>query len=356
MRSLGWLVLLAVVGMARAQQVEIVPEMPVDSAVLRQWLHSGEPRLIAWAADFARQRNDAETLAEMPGVLERWSPLALDALNGSASDQRRAILAVLDALIQGDVPVHVGTIHKLAAGFPEQAVILLGRVPVRDARWVLMEWANGSVGGQDGQMLARVASMMMAKEPDVEFVGRVVAASEELLEVVVVRPGEGSASGAAKGFACGGLGGVTARPGWPALRGYRLTENASVVTDGTVIELDGDRISFQRFEGDGLNGQCAPVESLDAATRHRLIAHWLKVGARQMTWQPLDSTAIVWTNGAAFERDLGAVVMGHRETLRETTRTLRAKWLLREEDTVEPRLVVTIRCAIKPCPVPGAGE
>ncbi|MGD0009131.1 MAG: hypothetical protein ABSE93_11385 [Terriglobia bacterium] len=63
------LFLLALAAALSAQEPLITPETPIDSGTLHQWLYSGDPRLIAWAADFARRRHDAKILAEMPEFL-----------------------------------------------------------------------------------------------------------------------------------------------------------------------------------------------------------------------------------------------------------------------------------------------
>jgi hypothetical protein len=60
------------------QEPLITPDTPVDSGTVYQWLSSGDPRLIAWAADFARRRHEAQILAEMTEwLVHGWSlPLA----------------------------------------------------------------------------------------------------------------------------------------------------------------------------------------------------------------------------------------------------------------------------------------
>jgi hypothetical protein len=66
-------------------------------------LHSGDPRLIAWAADFARRNHDQKIIGEMPALLEhcpfRW------AYGGHKSQSVAAVTAVLDML-------RSKTIHK----------------------------------------------------------------------------------------------------------------------------------------------------------------------------------------------------------------------------------------------------
>ena len=70
--KIAWCLLCVVfaTGLCFAQQPDITPDMPVDTATLHQWLNSGDPRLVAWAADFARRKHDATILAEMPAWLE----------------------------------------------------------------------------------------------------------------------------------------------------------------------------------------------------------------------------------------------------------------------------------------------
>jgi hypothetical protein len=55
-----------------AQEPRITPETSVNYGILHPWLHSSDPRLIAWAADFARRTHDAKIVAETPELLEHW--------------------------------------------------------------------------------------------------------------------------------------------------------------------------------------------------------------------------------------------------------------------------------------------
>ena len=63
------LLLFLLAGAVQAQQSPITTETAVNYEILNQWLHSGDPRLIAWAADFARRTHDAKIVAEMPELL-----------------------------------------------------------------------------------------------------------------------------------------------------------------------------------------------------------------------------------------------------------------------------------------------
>src|SRR6202789_1074439 len=74
-----------------AQGQAITPEMQVDGATLQQWLHSGDPRLAAWAADFRRRNHDATILAELPSWLEKW-PVPVGAADGKSASAENAVL------------------------------------------------------------------------------------------------------------------------------------------------------------------------------------------------------------------------------------------------------------------------
>lgn len=100
MRNLGAALFIVIfAALMTAQEPVITPDTAVDSAALHQWFHSGDPRLIAWAADFARRRHDAAIIAEMPDWLEDTAiPLGYGGDDRQAA-QRRAVLAVLDTLV-----------------------------------------------------------------------------------------------------------------------------------------------------------------------------------------------------------------------------------------------------------------
>ncbi len=58
------------------------------------------------------------------------------------------------------------------------------------------------------------------------------------------------------------------------------------------------------------------VQWLDPSTRHRLIAHWLGVTDKEMSWQPVEGFSIVWTDKAEYQRQLGEITEVQREKLR----------------------------------------
>jgi len=338
------LLVFTLLGVASAQQVSITPDMPVNSGLLQQWLGSGDARLIAWAADFAGRTEDLTVLAELPGLLEKWTA------GGGIDGEARDVVTVLDTLIQQKVAVPMTTVRAIALRLPAQAAILISRVPLSESRETLIGWTYETTGRSRPE-LARIASMMLAREPEPGFVAGVVAASEETLAIVVRDTPGGRGPG--MGAACGDSLGVRKPDGWPALHSYLLEENDHDVSALAVVDLDGDFIAARRVEEGRGWGSCYGVRPLDAETRHRLLAHWLGVPERNMAWQPVESRSIIWTDKATYEKEVGALVEAEREKLAETVARLRQVNLLTggQADYALPRLIVTVSCDIRPCPL-----
>jgi hypothetical protein len=349
-----------------AQELGITPQMPVNSEILHQWLHSGDPQRIAWAADFAQKTHDTKTLSEMPALLEHWAIPQGQNLDQSQSDQRTAATAVLDALIQQNVETPLPVIRAIADQFPDQAAILISRIPLKESNDTLNVWTYEATGTWGVRMLARVATMMLAKQgapgtgpasPSFrQLVLSVVSASEEELRATI-RSSEGVGSGYGTG-ACGDSFGSPPRVGWPIVFSYGLVENEDRPAAPVVVELDGDRIQFERVATNSGWGTCSYVGRLDPVTRHKLLAYWLGVKPVDMKWQPIVDKTIVWTDEAAYERQLGAIVAAERAKLHATAMALRDRNLLTDDDLriATPRLVVNIRCEIDPCPVPRSAK
>ena len=355
------LLFLVMVGSLSAQEPKITPETPVSNVILDQWLHSGDPRLIAWAATFAQQTHDAKIVAEMPSLLDHWPVPEIFGDEKSQASQKRAVGAVLDALIQENVHVSASTINSIAESYPAAASVLISRLPLSESRQTLDDWIYGATGAWGGRTLARVASMMLAKDPGtsravwngdlVGFVASVVGASEAELHIKIKATnaiGEGTGMGA-----CGDSMGRELTPGWPQVYSYFLSENDPQAATHIVIDLDGDSIAFTRIKENGGWGSCYGVKWLDSSTRHRLIAHWLGVEDNQVPWHPAETFTIVWTNKKDYEQQVGQITELQREKLQTTVQTLQKRGFLTEGEaaTVLPKLVITIKCEIKPCPL-----
>jgi hypothetical protein len=358
-------VLLLIGSALAAQEPQITSDTVLDSVTLEKWLHGDDPRLVAWAADYTRRNPDPKILAEMPELFDHWS-IPLGPMYGTpTSPQIRADFAVLDALIQTNSPVPVASIELIAPFFPDQAAMLISRHPLSETRSTLFDWTYGRTG-TSGDLLARIASMMLAKDPkgrtyftsdrrmQVGFVAKVVADAETTV-YVTVRSNSNGMPGMGSGT-CGDFLARKSPAGWPEIHMYGLDETDSETTSPVIVELDGDRIISVRESLDGGKGSCDGPYSfrvLDAVTRHRLIAYWLGVADKDMDWQPTLGPTIVWAGKADYERRLGRIVESQREKLRATVSSLQQRGFLTKDEaaTVFPQLSVVVTCQIDPCPL-----
>src|ERR1700693_5402962 len=106
------LFVLLIVGIVAAQEPVITPDTPVDSATLKHWLNSNDPRLIVWAADFARRKHDPTLFPKMADWLQHWGMPSIYGDHDWPALQHREvlilpILAVLDTLIQENAQVPI---------------------------------------------------------------------------------------------------------------------------------------------------------------------------------------------------------------------------------------------------------
>jgi hypothetical protein len=356
------LILFIVASVLHAQDQIITPETRANADTIRRWLHSSDPRLIAWGADFARRDHEATVVTEMPEMLEHWIMPASNGGDESQAALRRAVLAVLDTLIQDNIEVPVPAIEAVATSFPDQAVILIARLPIAQSRSTLESWTYGATGSSDQRTLARAASMMLAKDPlpsrvvwkmaQVGFVASVIDASEEEVHITLIKKQAGYSLGGWN--SCGDFLGHRLTPGWPQVYRYSLDETNGVEASGPVIiDLDGDKITFRRVEDTAGGGSCSGsgFQWLDPFTRHRLLAYWLGIPEGEMSWKPVESYTIVWTNQVAYQKELGEIVDAQRRKLNATVEALRQRGLLQKNEEAMPRLVVTIQCEMKPCPL-----
>jgi hypothetical protein len=354
-----------------AQEPVVTPDMPVTTETLHQWLHSGDPRLVTWAADFARRTHNAQILAEMPDWLEHWPMPPLYGDLDWQDSQRRIpsllpILAVLDALIQDNAQVRIPAIDSVAVSFPFHASILMAQHPLSESRPYLEEWARGANGTYAQRYLAKVAFMMLARDPAAStqfwyggsdlplgLVGSVVAASNTTLNIAI--NSDGGAEPQTGGAACGDSEGRKPTPGWPPVYDYVILEYDKDPNKRVLVELGDDQLSVWRAETNGIAmGSCHGSRWLDSDyVFHRLIAYWLGVKVEEMPWRPEQSFGIKWITKADYERRLGRILDTQRARLRATVEALHKRGLLTDEQAayVLPKLVVNIQCDLQPCPL-----
>ncbi|QEE31001.1 hypothetical protein FTW19_25150 [Terriglobus albidus] len=325
----------------------VTTETVTTPQMLQQWLVSRDPRLVAWAAYFAQKTQDPQTMAAIETLVQDWPVSSGQGRPYTVyfyEPSRLAMLAMLDALIQGKISIPVGAIAGLEDLFPVQAAFLARQLPREASQELLRRWFSSV----NENLLTKIAAMMLADRPDPQLVGPIVAKSEEHLTIYVVS--SKTSIPLSGGGACGDSMGVHDPLGWPPVYNYELSEHDDNA-EGELVRVDNDVIGYKRYVATHGHGSCYAVWPLNAVTRHHLIAHFLGVSAKDMPWHPEESSTIVWQGRAMYSRQLGRVVEAEQRKLRRTVFQLRQRGLLRPDQHVMPQFSLEVKCMIKPCPL-----
>jgi hypothetical protein len=311
----------------RAQEVDISVDTKPTSQDIQIWLDSGDPRLIAWGAYFARENADTESVAPMLCLVEGWTPPD-DAQKAIGRSRVDALREVLDALIQQKQPVSPASLNAITSSFPRHSMILASVLTLAEAKPFLQTWYEKR-NSKDLSAFPRIAAMMLAKAPPPGFVASVLAESEEELDVTVESDwttGHDYGFGISGG--CGDGWGLPSPKGWPPFFDYEIEENNRSDQDPAIVEVGGDRITYHRFEMSRNWGSCAFVHPLNAETRHHLLAEMLGVSDEEMPWKVREPGTIVWENGIQFTQELQKQVASEEARLNSTAKALYAKGFL----------------------------
>ena len=333
----------------------------LTAADLQQWLRSGDPRQIVWAAHYVAQYGEAAypgTHTIMVELLDKertsTEPNAL-APAASQHDHNEAVAALLDAFILQKAPPSTGIIATVADTFPNQAILLASYLPQAEKSSLLESWYGLRNYNASGRLLARFATLMLADHPPPALAANLVNEAEEHLTIVLQQtPEPGSGVG---GAACGDFLSTPVRPNWPVVYTYQLEENATGTRDPLLVAVDDDRITYRRVADNEPEGSCFGVRWLNPRTRHSLIAHWLGIPERSMSWSTQSVAMVVWTTREAYLAELARSIEQHRQALQATVQALVARHILQNQQaiSVQPQLVLSFACEIDPCPL-GGGE
>jgi hypothetical protein len=316
-------------------------------------LNSGDPRLVAWGAYFARENADTESVIPMLRLVESWTPPD-DAKIAFGHSQIDAMREVLDALIQRNEQVSPAGLNAIASTFPNQSVILASRLPLTEATPLLLAWYKKR-DSRDYSAIPRIAAMMLSKAPPPGFAASVLAESEVNLEVTVeYLSSTGLGHGYGSSSDCGDGMGIGPAYGWPPLFGYEMEENAHLNHDPAIVEAGGDRITFHRFALSGNYGSCTYPSQLNAVTRHRLLAEMLGVPEKKIAWQAQESSTIFWKSQKQYTSELESLIASEEAKLRVTAKALYSRGFLTKEesDSARPKLSITIFDYRKPAGKP----
>ena len=342
---IGWAVLSAATigrGQTAAESVALPSEKTVQG-----WLHSGDPRLIAWGAHDALAMHDLSLAPDLLALAKQWQPLSTQSggdsrpekLSEEQEGRRDGMAAVLDALIQMNVAVPADTLRNLAPDFGNHVAILLARMPSAESEAPSLEFFRSPPGNVSG--LQYVSAALLALHPPVGFAGELLAGVTARATIVVVLP-----NAEPMGF---GYAGDCAseseeqREDWPMVGQYTLSKAKS---DGSPVVVGGiDPIYFTRLESTRyLGNACGVGVYLGDEERKRLIAEMLDVAPDDISWKTELQTTIAFQSPEQFHIDLLAFVAGQQQMYRRTAEDLEARNLLGRGEVSQslPRLELKI--------------
>jgi hypothetical protein len=322
-----------------AQTLSESEELPSQDT-MESWLLSGDPRLVAWGAhDILVSRNQNLT-GDLLTLANGWQPLSQQPsgsspqpeLSSEQKDERDAMAAVLDALIQMNVAVPADTLRRLSPDFGNDVVILLARLPAEESGALSFELYRSPP--EHGYALQYVSAALLAQHPPPGFAADLLANIHVRANVWVVLPGS-------EGFGVGGGGSHCVSPelpreDWPAIGQYALSkqkgDGASLVVGG-VDPIYATRKESTRFLGD--DSVMSMGVYLGPGERLRLISEMLGVSPGALKWQTAPQTTIEFASLPQFDAALRAFVDEQQEKYRATADALVARDLMAPEEADE---------------------
>jgi hypothetical protein len=183
-----------------AQTVSTTDGSPSEKT-MQSWLISKDPRLVAWGAHDALLANDQALVPHLLSLASQWQPLSQqtsdtpDSIGFSAEqiDERDAMGAVLDGLIQMNVRVPAETLRVLAGDFGNEVAVFLSRMPPEEAVPLGLDFYRSLAKHSYG--LQYVSASLLAVHPVPGFAGDLLSKISVRATVNVVFPGAGQMGG-----------------------------------------------------------------------------------------------------------------------------------------------------------------
>jgi hypothetical protein len=328
---IGWIAL-ASATIGRAQTASESSALP-SKQTIQGWLHSGNPRLVAWGSHYALATHGLSLAPDLLALANQWQSLfprsnddsQQGELSSEQKEQRDAMAGVLDALIQMKVTVPIDTLRNLAPDFGKGVAILLARMPSGESEAASLEFFRSRPG--DAYGLQFVSAALLALHPPAGFAGELLAGVTVQARIVVVLP-NGEPIGFGSAGDCLGLN-EGPREDWLPAGQSALSNQQS---DGSSIVVGGiDPIYFTRIESIRYPGNACNISRdvyLGAEERRRLIAEMLGVAPDDISWKTEPQTTIAFQSLEQFRIDLLAFVAEQQEKYRRTAEDLEARNLL----------------------------
>jgi hypothetical protein len=324
------LVPLSATGMAQTAS-ESDPSSYGPEKTIRLRLQSGEPRMVAWGAQAASSQRDTGTIPDLLSLAGQWRPLTPESytdgggwprLSQGQEEQRDAMAAVVDALIQLKATVPSETLRNLAPDFGNAVAVLLSRMPLDDSLPLAFDFYRNQEQHTYG--LQYVSAALLALHPPAGFASELLANTNVFANVFVFLPGQGA----------GGSGSVgdcfnesdQEKEDWPKIGQYILSKEKSegaMLLVGGIDPLYAKRIEKYHFAGDPCSRVVlGPNESV------RLIEEMLGSSEEGLPWKTQVTENIEFQSKEQFTVALLGFVEKQQAMYRATAEALEAKGLL----------------------------
>ena len=298
---------------------------------IKAWLRSGEPRLVAWGAHDVLAESDSDLIPDLLSVASQWQTLSpqtysegskLPRLSPGQEQQRDAMAAVVDTLIQMNVSVPGETLRNLAHDFGNAVAVLLSRMPVDQGVPLAFDFYRAEENHAYG--LQYVSAALLALHPPPGFAADLLAKTNVHATVFVIVPGSG-AMGMGESSDCGPTS-DDSQEGWPKTGQYILSREMS---EGAMLIVAGsDPIYSVRRETSHYAGDTCSDLALGPNQRVRLIADMMGNPPQGIPWQTRVVANIEFLSIEQFNVDLLAFVEEQQQMYRETAEALESRGLL----------------------------
>jgi len=275
---------------------------------------------VAWGGHDVLATRDRALIPELLSLASLWLPLSQtanpsyrSALLPEQVQERAAMAAVLDALIQMNVPVPPDTLRTLAPDFGNDVAILLARMPDEESSPLAFDFYRSP--SEHGYSLEYMSAALLALHPPPGFAADLLGSIQVRATVTVVVAGsEGFGRGSSS--SCG-LEGDFPIQDWPITGQYAFstqTSDGAFLVVGGIEPIYATRLLSANYRGDA----CGMGVHLGPNDRRRLIAEMLGVPPEAIQWQTAIATSIEFQSVQQFDAALLAFVEEQQEEYRAT--------------------------------------
>jgi hypothetical protein len=310
---------------------------PPPENEIEGWLLRGDSRSVAWGAHYAVATQNQAIASTLLSLADRWQSIAgLSPDNDSAMslapdqlDQRDAMVAVLDALIQMHALVPVSTLRNLASDFPNYVAIMLARLPLEESQALRLELyhAEPKVSGEHN--LQYVSAVLLAQSPPAGFVADLFSGIHNRATIFVTKPGSAAGPPALRGGEAHCCGAEEPRKDWPnfgiyVLSGVKVEGYSVIVPGANPIYVGRSETTHYR------RGPCEDYQFLVLGPEERrsFLAQMLNVQPDDIGWNIESKATLEFRSEPQFYRDLEQFIAAQQRKYRVTAAALAAKNLL----------------------------